>query len=156
VVMPAVRPVVCPKLPWRLHRPRTIVRRMEPDVREYLENLAGMMSREFARINGKFDGMDARFDGIDARFDGIDARLDGIDGRLDGIDGRLDGIDGRLDGIDGRLDGIDGRLEGHDRRLDRLDSAVHDLRREMKSEFTSVRESIDVLSTRVQALERGY
>jgi septal ring factor EnvC (AmiA/AmiB activator) len=113
---------------------------MDQEVREFLEQLAGMISREFARINDRFEGVDARFDQIDARFDQVDARFDQVDARFERIESRLDGIDARL--------------EGHDRRLDHLDAEVHDLRREMKSEFVLARESIQALTTRVEALEQ--
>jgi predicted nucleic acid-binding Zn-ribbon protein len=100
---------------------------MDQETREFLEQMAGMVAREFARING----------------------------RLDRIDERLDRIENRLDRVENRLDEMDKRFEQVERRLGNLDATVYDQRREMKSEFASVRQSIDALTTRVEALEQG-
>ena len=62
---------------------------MDPDVREYLDRLAGMIAREFAHINGRLDGHDSRFERIELRLDGIDARLKGHDRRLDRLDAEV-------------------------------------------------------------------
>jgi hypothetical protein len=64
-------------------------------------------------------------------------------------------INDRFDGVDARLEVIDARLEGHDRRLDNLEAHVHDLRREVKSGFVSVHQSIGALTLRVEALEQA-
>ena len=67
--------------------------------------------------------------------------------------GEFPRIKGRFDGVDSRFDRVEARLESHDRRLDRLEAQYHDLRHEMRSGFTSVRESIDALTLRVEVLE---
>jgi chromosome segregation ATPase len=115
---------------------------MDPEVRDYLDNMAGMIAREFARINHTLQAITGRFAQVDGRFEQIDARFEQIDARFEQIDARFEEIETRL--------------EGHDRRLDRLDAQFHDLRREMKSEFAVVREAIRVLTARVEARDQGF
>ena len=84
---------------------------MDQQTRDFLEHLAGMVAREFARINTRLEGMDARFDSTDEHLNTIDKRFDRVDQRFDQLD----------------------------RRLGNLEATVYDLRGEMKSEFATVR-----------------
>ena len=52
---------------------------MDAETREFLDQMAGMMAREFARINARFDAMDVRFDRIEARLDSHDRRFDNLE-----------------------------------------------------------------------------
>jgi predicted nucleic acid-binding Zn-ribbon protein len=108
-------------------------RRMEQDVREFLEQMAGMMAREFARINRRFDDVESRLDRVESRLDRVESRLDRVELRLDHVEAGLDRVEVRLDGIEARLDGIESRMESHDRRQDRLEALYLDMRREKKS-----------------------
>ena len=53
--------------------------KMDAETREFLEQLAAMMAREFARINQRFEAVDARFDRIETRLDGHDRRFDNLE-----------------------------------------------------------------------------
>ena len=69
---------------------------MDPETREYLEQLRG----EFAAMRGEFaamrEEMGSRFRAIDSRFDGVDSRFDGVDSRFDSVDSRFDSVDRRI------------------------------------------------------------
>ena len=112
---------------------------MDQEVLEYLDNLAGMIAREFARINVTLQGFATHFEHVDSRFEQVD-------GHFEQIDARFEQIDASFDQVDSRFNRLEARLEGHDRRLDNLDTQFHDLGREMKSEFASLRETIRVLT----------
>ena len=47
-----------------------------------IDDLAGMIQREFSKVNEKLDKLDIRLDKIEARLDRIETRLDHFEARL--------------------------------------------------------------------------
>ena len=115
---------------------------MDSETREAIDQLAGMIAREFARVNTR---LDAGFASVDARFISVETRFEA----------RFVSVEARLDRFEARFISVEGRLDRVERRLDNLDSNLRDFRREVKLEFASVRQSIDALTARVEVLELG-
>lgn len=54
-----------------------------------IDNLAGVMAAEFARVHERFEGVDNRFDAVDARFESVDGEFVGINTRFDRLEKRM-------------------------------------------------------------------
>jgi hypothetical protein len=95
-------------------------------------------------------------DKLVAPFAELGGRLDGMAGRFEGVAGRMDGLEDRIAGLHKRIDDLDHHLDRQDTKVDGLPAAVHGpVREQLGTTETGLRSQLDVLSTRLDALEEG-
>ena len=80
-------------------------------------------------VRDAVDGLRREFN---VRFQALEERFEAM---IERVDGRFEAVWERFAAIDRRFDAIDRRLDAMDRRFDRQDSAIAELRREMRWGF---------------------
>lgn len=96
-----------------------------------VEGLADKLSKPFAQLDGRLDGMAGRFDGVTGRMDGLEDKLTHVHQRLEELGQHLDKQDTRLDEVPGsvqeplreRLEQMETSLRG---RFAEIDEGVHE------------------------------
>ncbi|MGQ0715912.1 MAG: PA containing protein [Pseudonocardiales bacterium] len=147
-----------------------------------VESIVDRLTKPFAELGGRLDGMAGRFEGVCGRMDGLEDRIAGLHKRIDDLDHHLDRQDARLDGLPaavhgpvreligtaelglrGRLDEVDKgmheRLDGVQQfageATDGLGSRVVETRESLSGALDSVTQRLDTMSGRLDALEEG-
>jgi chromosome segregation ATPase len=122
-----------------------------------VESIMDKLATPFAELSGRLDGMAGRFEGVAGRMDGLEDRIAGLHKRIDDLDRHLDRQDTRLDGLPAAVQGpvqeqLGATETGLRNRLDEFDKGVHE---SLSGALESVTKRLDVLSTRLDALEEG-
>ncbi|WP_026448779.1 hypothetical protein [Actinopolyspora mortivallis] len=96
-----------------------------------VEGLADKLSKPFAQLDGRLDGIAGRFDGVTGRMDGLEDKLAHVHKRLEELGQQLDKQDARLDEVPGSVqEPIRERLEqmetGLRSRFTEIDEGVHE------------------------------
>jgi chromosome segregation ATPase len=93
-------------------------------------------------------------------------RMGTLEGRMGTLEGRMGALEGRMDALEGRMDALERRMDAFERRLEVVESQIVELRVEMNSGFSAIREALvetnrhmrvlheEVLS-RIKAIEHG-
>jgi chromosome segregation ATPase len=69
-------------------------------------------------------------------------RMVAVEGRLTSVEGRLGSVEGRLGLVEGRLGSVEGRLGSVEGRLGSVELQIVQLRTDMNSEFSALRNGI--------------
>ncbi|HSZ31023.1 MAG TPA: PA containing protein [Pseudonocardiaceae bacterium] len=120
-----------------------------------IESIVDKLATPFAELGGRLEGVAGRFEGVAGRMDGLEDRIAGLHKRIDDLDHHLDRQDARLDGLPAAVHGpvreqIGSTETGFRSRLDEVDKGVQE---SLSSGLESVTQQLDVLSSRLGAVD---
>jgi uncharacterized coiled-coil protein SlyX len=93
-----------------------------------IDDLAGMMQREFLTMGKRFDGVDKRIDNLEKKMDKgfalIDERFVELENRMTELESRMSNLEQRMGGLEGRMDSQEESNQEIIERLGRIEQLV--------------------------------
>lgn len=111
---------------------------------ERLDETVAKLDAQDAALSSVLRAVESLPERLSKQFAQLDGRLDGMAGRLEGVSGRMDGLDDRLGGLHKRFDEAGTRMDRQEMRLDAMPTSVgNPLKERIENIDRTVREALD-------------